>query len=389
MIKVVVDTNSLGAGKARPLQSNQMKRLLTLTREGTLKLVVAEVVIREAATKWAERVVSEAGTYVKARRTLVDAGLLQDEKNLLPQKGSLRSAEEERIRQALVEVGGEIAPLPSAPHADVVARALDRLQPFDSKGRNGYRDVILWETVLEMGGEGDPVIFVSNDQKAFFEDGDQSKGLAIALTDEVRIHFGEKDGVQLYSELEPAVDAALKLSASEQQEQIRIRAAENQAAGEELNERLANATFRQRLDEGVEAALIQFDLGQDLRDFGIPDSDVAGAFVEAVEGIERHRFASVYQLPDGNVLADLIVDITLVADLTVHPADALLLDEQPQVSITDIGWGGSVAEGQAELAARITLECEIDTEDDGLAAPPEVSEVVPMTPKEFLAAAKE
>lgn len=248
--------------------------------------------------------------------------------------------------------------------------------------------MILWETVLEMGGKGDSVVFVSNDKKAFCEDGDGDKGLAIALAEEALTHFGEKDGVQLYNELETAVNAALKLSASEQQEQIRIHAAENQAAGEELNELLCKATFRRRLDEGVEAALIQFDLGQDLRDFGIPDSDVAGAFVEVIEGIERHRFASVYQLPDGNVLADLTIDVTLVADLSVHPADALLLDEQPQVSIADIGWGGGMAEGRAELAARITLECEIDTGDEGLAAQPKVSDVMPMTPKEFLAAAE-
>ena len=304
----------------------------------------------------------------------------------MPEKGMLRNAEEERIRQVLVEVGGEIAPLPSAPHAKVVARALDRLQPFDSKGRNGYRDVILWETVLEMGGKGDSVVFVSNDKRGFFEDGDENKGLAVSLAEEVLTHFGEKDGVQLYNDLEVAINAALELTASEQQERIRVHAAENQVAEEELNELLGKATFRQRLNEEVEAALVQFDLGQDLRDFGIPDSDVAGAFVEVVEGIERHRFASVYQLPDGNVLADLTVDVILVADLSVHPADALLLDEQPQVSIADIGWGGGIAEGQAELAARITLECEIDTEDEGLAAPPKVSDVVPMTPKEFLAA---
>ena len=65
MVKIVVNTNTLGAGKARPLQSNQMRRILSLTREGTLKLVVAEVVIREAATKWAERVLGEAGAYAK------------------------------------------------------------------------------------------------------------------------------------------------------------------------------------------------------------------------------------------------------------------------------------------------------------------------------------
>lgn len=249
--------------------------------------------------------------------------------------------------------------------------------------------MILWETVLDMGGTGDAVVFVSNDHKAFFEDGDESKGLAIGLTEEVKIRFGERDGVQLFHELEAAIDAALELSASEQQEQIRIRASEDRVAEEQLNKLLGEASFRQRLNEGVEAALVQFDLGQDLRDFGIPDSDATSASVVAAETIEHHRFASVYLLPDGNILANLTVDVTLVATLNMPPADALLLDEQPQVSITDIGWGSGVAEGHAELAARITLECEIDTEDDDLAGPPEVSEVAPMTPKEFLAATKE
>jgi hypothetical protein len=35
-------------------------------------------------------------------------------------------------------------------HDAVVERALERRQPFDTAGHNGYRDALLWETVLEL-----------------------------------------------------------------------------------------------------------------------------------------------------------------------------------------------------------------------------------------------
>lgn len=386
MIRVMPDTNALVGGGARPMQSNDIRRLLGLSKSGKLKLVLAEIVVREAANKWAEAVVRAEADYTKSRAFLEEAELLDGAPKVRLEKSEIRRSEEARIREIVTAVGGEIAPLPSTSHAEVVTRALERRQPFDSNGRNGYRDVILWETLLELGSVGRTIVLISQDKRAFFEDSNLAKGLAGELRTEAEKSFGDGDAVHLHAELRGAVESALELAEDDEDESLRIEAEENERASRNLAGLLEDREFVERLEEAIGLAMTHYDLGADLREYGVPDSEAASASIDAVETINHHQFASVYRTEDGNVLADLIVDMTLVANVTVPTGDAFLLDEQPQVTITDPGWGGGVAEGQAELAARVTLECEIDPEHGTLAILPLVSGIEPMTPKQFLAA---
>lgn len=362
-----------------------MRRLLGLTRKGNLRLVLAEIVVREAANKWAERVVDAAGEYAKAGALLREADLLENAEVLRPEKAEVRRSEEARIRQLVTDFGGEVASLPSTSHEDVVSRAIDHRQPFDGKGRNGYRDVVLWETLLELGNVGRTVILVSRDQRAFFERGDYSNGLASELRIEAAERYGDDDAVRLFSELPAAIDSALELAEVDEEEALTIEAAENKEARGRLEELLGDREFIDRINEGVEIALTHYDLGHDFRDYGIADSDAVSGMVNAIETIDDHRFDSVYRAEDGSILASLVVVVTLTADVTLPSGDAMLLDEQPQVSISDIGWGGGVAKGQVDLAARITLDCEVDPEYGTLATLPLVSTIEPLTAKQFLA----
>jgi hypothetical protein len=178
MVRVLVDTNILGGKKGRPLGSNDMQQLLDETKRGNLVLVVPEVVLRESANLWSELIVNRSSAYMGARETLVQAGLLEAKNPVRLDRAQVRAGEEARLRQLMEGAGAQVAPLPALGQERVVERALRREQPFDKNGRNGYRDVVLWETLLEMAKEDDPIVFVSNDQQAFFESGDFTQGLA-------------------------------------------------------------------------------------------------------------------------------------------------------------------------------------------------------------------
>ena len=88
---------------------------------------------------------------------------------------------EAEFRDVLRSCHAEIPGYPSAEHREIVARALSRSQPFDSQGKDGYRDVLLWHTVKELSHESD-VILVSNDKRAFAGD---NAHLSPSLEDEV------------------------------------------------------------------------------------------------------------------------------------------------------------------------------------------------------------
>ncbi len=64
----------------------------------------------------------------------------------------------------------------------VVARALERRKPFDSKGKAGFRDALLWESILIVAKrQKDDVVFVTRNSKDFGEHGRLADDLAADL----------------------------------------------------------------------------------------------------------------------------------------------------------------------------------------------------------------
>jgi hypothetical protein len=99
----------------------------------------------------------------------------------------------------------------------VVTRALQRRQPFDSRGHDGYRDVLLWENAMEYAERDHDVALVSADVRAFHQS-KSDKRLSDALGTEVQRRCGRAavtlyvDLKQLASEyLEPSQDAEIAL----------------------------------------------------------------------------------------------------------------------------------------------------------------------------------
>ncbi|MFD0866768.1 PIN domain-containing protein [Tessaracoccus lubricantis] len=93
-------------------------------------------------------------------------------------------------------LGFTLLPWPEVSHADVVARAVNRIQPFNRKG-SGYRDTLVWMDVCRLAREGKDVVLISNDKDAFAgPDG----SLSPALAEEVA---NAKGSVELVPEFEP------------------------------------------------------------------------------------------------------------------------------------------------------------------------------------------
>lgn len=168
VIHLVLDANVVGT-KA-PLASNAVRTLLDVCREGRLRVVVPELVIREVVNKWREdsSMLLEQGERTQAelvRRQVVDARLGVPR----PDVAAAAAVLDAKMRRDLEEVGALVPDLPKVPHATVVARALGRQAPFDQHGRDGYRDVLLWETVLALGTDPEvsEIVLVSRDRRAF------------------------------------------------------------------------------------------------------------------------------------------------------------------------------------------------------------------------------
>ena len=53
------------------------------------------------------------------------------------------------LRARLEKLYAAIIPVPSISHQVDLIRAMESRRPFDPEGRNGYRDVLIWRSLLE------------------------------------------------------------------------------------------------------------------------------------------------------------------------------------------------------------------------------------------------
>jgi hypothetical protein len=131
--------------------------------------VIGEVTIREAVNhvkESGEQALGELDRALKALRNLrqpVGPKILTD---LTAE--TIADSYDVFLRRELTRHDVQIAPLPTVSHGTVLQRALDRRQPFDGKGHDGYRDALLWETIRELSKRSsEPIAFITNNHGDF------------------------------------------------------------------------------------------------------------------------------------------------------------------------------------------------------------------------------
>jgi hypothetical protein len=107
--------------------------------------------------------------------------------------------------------------------------------------------------------------------------------------------------------------------------------------------------------------------------------DVYGAHIDVVESLHNFEFVAAHVAQDGHVQAELSAEVRGVADATMHPSTATLLDNDPRVRIRDFGYGGPSAEGQVDVAARVVVDLVVNPAEAELASLATVSRFEPLS----------
>jgi predicted nucleic acid-binding protein len=321
VLHVVVDTNVLTGDK--PFMASAYLRALEATRAGQIRLVVPDIVLRETANRWAHSVAENDQAMTRAHRKLLRAGA---EVGDLPDAVNIGRLHRLLIEESTAEIegaGGLVPSLPQVGHEAIVSRALDRLQPFDSKGRNGYRDVLLWENVLELLRAGRQVLLVSNDRAAFSAGGKAEGVLAAHLSDEARAAAGRDGAIVLAHDL----TATIATFASPDAEALAQfeRLAEDEAFLENLDHRLDNELYDYTLDR------------RSLETLGLPPGLLGGRILQPEwwwpeEGVEDLEILDARKTGDEVLLIEL--RLTRPEDVELRfAADTA----QSVLSVTDLG----------------------------------------------------
>jgi PIN domain len=163
-VRIVLDTTELVAdfymsGTAFRVLADSLERL-------SATLVLPAVVIDEAVAKYDQNVRqlrSEAERFSSKFERLFEQRLTMP----LEYIDKIASFYRSTLQSRIWNFPAEVAPYPVTPHADLVGRAARRKRPFNESG-SGYRDALIWDTVLEMLRHDDePIWFVSRNSRDF------------------------------------------------------------------------------------------------------------------------------------------------------------------------------------------------------------------------------
>jgi len=186
---VVLDTNAWG--KPSPALSNaHVDRLIAAASSAGYVVFVPEVVVLEREAHLREQ------CKASLHRLREAANVLRSWSDVHPLTDAdwdtLVDQHVKKFRQSLEAADVRIYPLPQVPHGKLLERDLVRRKPFDAEGR-GYRDALIWETILEMlPGSDNQVVFVTGNSSDFGK-----SSLDSALQDDVNHHGQFSDQVTL------------------------------------------------------------------------------------------------------------------------------------------------------------------------------------------------
>lgn len=162
---VIIDSNPTwhDYGCRNPL----LCELLDSARKGEIKVGIPEVVVDEINRQYREHVASERTAVARA---LGSYDRLTGTRHECPiSLGEVESLGAEfDFAPAFKAKGGSVLPFPDVDPRTLHRRSLEHRRPFDDDDR-GYRDALIWETVLtELAQSTERVIFVTRD-KGFYD----------------------------------------------------------------------------------------------------------------------------------------------------------------------------------------------------------------------------
>ncbi|REH47366.1 uncharacterized protein DUF4935 [Kutzneria buriramensis] len=167
---MVIDSNAMW--HQWRLTGRSWDELRNLVVHGRIDLYVPEVVVQEVVRGRhhdANDLVRDL-VEVKLSRIeqLLKLGLPTKRQDLTTLVQNLVADYETELRDRLNELGALLIPVPTVSHQVVLTRALAGRKPFDSVGHDGYRDVLIWHSLLDIAADGYAgVVFVTNNTSDF------------------------------------------------------------------------------------------------------------------------------------------------------------------------------------------------------------------------------
>jgi len=142
--------------------------LLGAINEGVIELAVPTIVIEEVVNKFKEKLIKNIKSGQDALKEV--SSLIRHETPFPVSHEELDSIVDHyktNLIDRLSELRAIMLPYDNIPHSAIVARSLDRRKPFSGGGK-GYRDALLWESILRgIDDKYEKIVLISGNTSDF------------------------------------------------------------------------------------------------------------------------------------------------------------------------------------------------------------------------------
>lgn len=239
------------------------------------------------------------------------------------------AAYEQTLRQTLRQVGAIICPYPKTSHEQLVAKCLSRRKPFSENGQNGYRDALIWESILEILVE-DNVTFITQNSKDFFEKDKQA--LHPHLLEELRQHNIDANQITVFKNLHNFAADYVKPT----MEKLDLESVRN------------NLSFgigrydKEIIVDAILQALLSFDYEDKIQPHEIDLPSGANTIhVSSVEDLSDLYITDAHKLASGTWLIDAVAMAYYQFDFFLFKGDWYAMEEDDPIKIIDTDWSDS------------------------------------------------
>lgn len=221
---------------------------------------------------------------------------------------------------------GKLVPYPSTPHTLLVGRALERKKPFRNSDTGGYRDSLLWHTIVELAREdpGSPIAFVTSNLKDFGSSKTPAE-LHPDLCEDISSHDHPTSAVTLFGRLEDFVEAHVTPVL---------------VSLDGIRAELAASTFSalnlvEFVQEGLQPLVAYKEFQPD--EIGFPPT-FETSHLSMVNDIEGVTDVDVRQLPSGELLISFRVTANCEFDVFIYKSDYYSMSETHQPYVWNSDW---------------------------------------------------
>lgn len=188
LITVVIDSTAIW--NDWHLDRKAWDVLQVFVEHGLLQVCVPEVVVQEVSRGYKRATNDLLGELKKLElwklHKLLGLSVPTNIKDLKPSVDQRISDYEPILRRRFDERRVAVVPLPQVEHQVLLTRALENRKPFDAEGKNGFRDALIWHTVLDLcykTARTTKVLFITDNTNDFCDK--KSGGLLAPLQAEV------------------------------------------------------------------------------------------------------------------------------------------------------------------------------------------------------------